>query len=480
MRVPLFGGSYEARSIIANAQRCVNLYPEKNPEDSPSPYTYYPTPGLTLLATPPTQAAGRGLYATTNGKLYAVVGNTVYNVDSSFVMTVIGTIGTTTNPVSMVDNGLDAVLVDGTLNTGYQINLGTNVMTVISSPGFYGADRVDYMDTYLLFNRPDTKEFYISGSNAVTFDPLDLAAKTGFPDLLQAVIVMQREIWLIGQRTTELWYNSGSADFPFQRMPGSFVEHGCVAKYSVAMQDLSVYWLSQDEQGQRMVLAGTGYQAKRISTHAIEKEFSEYTTVSDAIGHTYQQQGHTFYVLSFPSADKTWVYDVSQGLWHERAWSDSNGNLHRVRGAFHAAVYGKNIVQDWETGKLYELSLSSFTDDGDDVVRIRSGAHLVGGNFNRVSYLSFTADIQVGTDDGSIDGTSASNPPKVSLRWSDTRGATWGSPITQSLGAVGQFATTVTWHRLGMARDRVFELSWSVPAAVALNGAFINVVESET
>jgi len=67
------------------------------------------------------------------------------------------------------------------------------------------------------------------------------------------------------------------------------------------------------------------------------------------------------------------------------------------------------------------------------------------------------------------------DPPMISLRWSDDRGASWSQPLTQPLGQAGQTEINLQWRRLGMARDRVFELSWSSPVKTALNGAFIDV-----
>ena len=222
----------------------------------------------------------------------------------------------------MQDNGLDLIIVDGTGN-GWDVTLATQTMVQIVDPNgmFAGADRVDYLDTFLLFNKPATPQFYISGSLAVTFDPLDFANKESYSDLLVTLCVAKREVWLLGQRTTEIWYNAGATDtgagsFPFAEVQSVFVDHGCAAKHSVANYDNSVFWLTQDRQGRGFVMMGAGYQTQRVSTYAIEAEFNTYSTISDAIGFCYQLAGHTFYVLTFPTADHTWCYDVGTKLWH--------------------------------------------------------------------------------------------------------------------------------------------------------------------
>lgn len=464
------------------------MYPEVNQPDAPVPLTHYPTPGLERLSFGPTVSPVRCLYRASNGELYTVIGNTVYYVPSNYILITIGTMpfSPLANQVSMIDNGLALVIVDGS-SLGYAMDLNTRAFGQITGSAFYGADRVDYLDTYFIFNRPNTNQFYISLSNVTyamliagsAFDALDLAAKIGYPDKIATLIVMHREIWLIGTLTTEIWYNSGATDFTFEQLPGSFIEHGCVARYTIAKQDLCVYFLSQDLQGQLMVLEGQNYTVKRISTHAIENEFLTYPNVSDAIGFTYQQEGHTFYVLIFPSANKTWVYDISTQLWHERAWTDSDGNLNRHRMNCGANAYGNIVVGDWQNGALYALDLNTYTDFDGPISRIRSFPHLI-DDANRISYKSFIADMAVGEDDGTIDSSTPFNPPVVALRWSDTRGASWGSKVEQSMGSAGQYLTSIQWSRLGLARDRVFELSWSAPTPTALNGAFIDTIACET
>lgn len=473
-RVPLTGGAYMAKSIIAAAQRCVNLYPEVNPSEAETltPTTHYPRPGKTLLAAPPVSGVGRGAYTSSRGELFYVVGANVYFVSPTWVFTLLGTIPNRPTPVSMQDNGIDIVLVDGS-PVGYSIDIHTHVFATITDPNFLGADRVDYLDTFLVFNYPGTQQFYSSTSNDITFSALDIAAKTGSPDLLATLIVMHKEIWLIGQKTSEVWYDSGGATFQFQLMPGAFIEHGTIAKYSVACQDLAVYWLSQDEQGSRMVLRGASYIADRISTHAIEQEWQTYASVSDAIGYTFQVAGHTFYVLVFPAADKTWVYDEATKLWHEWSYLDSNGAEHRDLGNCCANAYDTIVVGDYLNGNLYKVDVGAYTDNGQEIKYTRTFPHLV-ENLNRVFYKHFQADMEVGTDSGAIDGSTTAHPPQISLRISDDRGRTYGYTLMQSLGAQGQYLTSPSWWRLGMARDRVFELSWSCPTRTALNGAFID------
>lgn len=472
MRVALTGGAYAARSLIANAQRCVNLYPEPNPQDAAAPATHYPTPGLTLLSWPPAAGGGRGIYRATNGYLFVVLANTVYFIDSAWNWNALGTLSTTGGPVSMVDNGTSLFIVDGSA-IGFTVNLASLVMAQCTDTGFYGADRVDYVDGYFVFNQPGTQHFYISRYNDVTFDPLDIASKNTYPDNLVAHAVMHREIWLFGDLTTEVWFNSGASDFTFQRMPGVFIEHGCAAKASVAKIDLALFWLSKDLQGQGIVFAGRNYGAERVSTYALEAEFATYARIDDAVGFSYLQGGHAFYVLTFPTANKTWCFDTTTQQWHQRAYLNA-GNLDRHRMIAHAAYGGQNVVLDWQNGNVYALDPNAYTDNGDPIRRVRSFPHLGGSDGNRLMFRQFIADMEVGA--GMPDGSA----PEIALRWSNDRGASWGMPVTADLGAIGKYATSIQWQRLGYARDRVFELSWSAPVRTALNGAWIDVTRART
>lgn len=403
MKLQLSGGAYQARSVISSAQRSLNLYSEGLPEaqGEPSAHANYPTPGTTLLGTIGTGPI-RAIRQATTGGIYVVSGSIVYSVAADWTGTVLGSItaGLIT-PVSMADNGLDLVIVDGTAG-GWKVTLADNSFAAINDPtgSFRGADRVDYLDTFFVFNAPGTPQFYWSLSEDITFDEFagDFGSKTIYGDLLRTLIVAKREIYLLGDRTTEIWYDVGAQDIAgsqFAPVQGVFIDHGIVAKYSVANYDNGVFWLSRDRQGQGIVLEAADYKTKRVSTYAIEAEIAGYARIDDAIGYCYQLAGHAFYVLTFPNADKTWVYDVTTGLWHEWAWLDSNGREHRHRSNCHCPVGGSNVVGDWQDGNLYALDLDAFTDNGRPIKRQRSFPHVV-NELDRVFYRQFIADMEGG------------------------------------------------------------------------------------
>lgn len=466
--VQLLGGAYTSTSLIASAQRCVNLVPEINPGDSETPVTHNLRPGLRSFAVPGVAGLGRGAYRATNGELFIVVGTGVYFVSSLGVATLLGSIAAGTSICYMVDDTSTMLLADGSV-TGYEIVLTTHTFSAIADVNFLGANRFDFLDTFVLSNVPATQEFQSTLSNVLTWDPLYFASKTGFSDLLVTLAVVHREIWLLGSLTSEVWFNAGNAGFPFAIFPGVFFQHGIAALASLATHGENLFWLEQDKNGDRIVVEGKQYAVDRISTYAIEQELKKYTVVSDAVGFCYKQKGHIFYVLTFPTADKTWVYDKQTLLWHEETWIDANGLEHRSRLVAAANAYDKNLGLDWETGTVYVIDPTVYTDMEQPIVRRRGFPHMVSQG-NQVSYGSFRADMQAGEALDNATDTS------VFLRFSDDRGKTWGNPLEQSLGAGGKFLVQPQWWRLGRARDRVFEIFWSAPQLTGLNGAWIDPI----
>lgn len=487
-RIPILGGAYQSRSIISGAQRCINLFPEKNDdEQAPVPVTHFPTPGLTLKGTPPVIGASRGLYRAPNGDLYQVVRNKVYYVSPNYVYTELGTLlANMTTRVGMSDNGIVLLIVDGTVN-GYAVNLTTRAFARITDPNFLGATNVAFTDGFFVLNAPGTNSWYISlpyvtyanltagtispGQTYAAFDPLDIASKAGASDNISNIVVMHRTVWLIGDGwSSEAWYNSGAADFPFAITPGVFFEHGTIAPQSVAWQDLSLFFLSVDRFGTSIIMRiNADYSVNQLSSRGIEYIISQMTVISDAISGCYQQNGHAFYIITFPTSNRTFACELKTGQWHELAWTDTNGVLNRHRANTWAFAYGINLIGDWQNGKLYQLDINNFTDFDGPITRIRTIPHVI-ANGERLRADVIMADLQGGTLPSAND---TDPPPKVFLRVSTDRGGSFGQPVEGDFGAAGDYGQFPIWRNMGYARDFVFELSWSASINTALNGLFV-------
>ena len=466
-RINLSGGSYQAQSAAAAAQRCLNLYPEPLPqaESEPIQFVHYPTPGLNLWCN--LFQTVRYLYVTSQGHLIAVSGQTVNLVKADGTSSLLGRIQSGSGPCRMQDNGLVCVVVDGSAN-GWYFTVPTDggdgygKVTEISDPAFYGANTVTVLDTFFIFDDPQTNHWYVSpanyAGNSTPFDSLYIASKTSYPDNVVGVTVLGQTIWIFGTQTTELWYNSGAADFPFQRIPSIMADQGCEAPYSIATNYGQVFWVGRDRSGHARVYMGEANETKPVSTFAIEQALNGYGDLSGATGYTYQQDGHQFYVVTIPDTNKTWVFDAVTGLWHERC-SYENGQEVRYRPNCFAAAYGKVFAGDYWYGRVYEVRADAVTENGAPIKRQRAFPHLLTDG-RRAIHRKFMLDMQNGAGQ------------TVLVDWSDDRGATFGTPQTLQLGTSGNVWPTL-W-RLGMARDRVYRLTWIDSAATALMGAFLD------
>ena len=315
---------------------------------------------------------------------------------------------------------------------------------------------------------------FTNQQNGSAFDPLDIAAKSGFNDPIVGIVAAHRELWLIGNLTTEVWIGTGAADFYFQEQQGAYINHGCAAQFSIATIDTSVLFIMQDQQGNGIVVQGDGYTLTEISTPRIVSIFKDYVDLTDAVGFCFQIVDHAFYALVFANANAGWLYDLTTKQWSEWGWTDNNGILNRPRANCCMFAYGANLVGDWENGKLLKLDINEYQEYGGvDIVCTRTFPHITDAQYSRISGLAFDADMQVGTIADNSD-------PQVSLSWSDDKGVSYGNPVMQSMGQTGKFLTTISWNRLGQARDRIYKLSWAANCKTALNGGFIDSKAAKT
>jgi hypothetical protein len=503
MHTPILGSAYVARSINAADNRMVNLFPEIVPEAGKEPAFLNRAPGLRLLTT-----AGdgpvRGLW-TYGGIAYVVSGDKLYSMAGFGTPVVIGTVSGT-GPVSMVDNGTQLFIACG--GPSYIYNNSTGAFGPITDPDFPGALTVGYLDGYFVFIEPNSQKVWVTTLlDGTSIDPLDFASAEGSPDNLVSMIVDHREAWLFGTNSVEVYYDAGNADFPLQRIQGAYNEIGCAATFSVAKLDNGLFWLGADARGQGIVYRSQGYSGQRISTHAIEYAIAQYGNISDAIAYTYQQEGHSFYVLTFPSANATWVYDVSTQAWHERAGFD-NGSFTRHRSNCQMAYNSEVVVGDYANGNLYAFDLDVYADNGNVQKWLRSWRALATGqnNLNRTAHHSLQLDCESGvglsgpeysdptylitesgffitTESGdfliSYEGTpTVGVDPKAMLRWSDDGGHTWSNEHWSPIGKIGVYQQRVFWRRLGMTlklRDRVYEVSGTDPVKIAIMGAELHL-----
>jgi len=478
------GPSYEAANPLQDAQRLINWYPEiDKAEGAKTVIGLLGCPGLVPVNSSYSGEVRGAWVFPGNTRCLFIIGNQAVlaavnapasgTAQATFTFSTLGTLSTSTGQVGIRDNGPGGivVIVDGTY--GYVYTPSTNSFVKIADPAFLGSDRVVFIDGWLGFNKPDSQTFYVSPVYWNGINPIDgtfFALKDSSTDRLVTHIENNREWWLIGERTTEIWVDEGGATFPFSRLQGSSLQVGCAAKHTVARTGNALIWLARSERGENMVVAALpSYQYKVISTPAVAQAISKYAVVSDAHGYTYTEEGHEFYVLTFPTADVTWVYDLTTEMWHQRASFDqATGLFHRARMNCIVNFADQRLVGDYANGGIYQLTRSAYSDAGAPLVCVRRTPHVWDqADRNRVRHDRLQVEFTPGVGLASGQGSS----PKAMLRWSDDGGFNWGNEHWTSIGAQGQTKNRAIWRRLGAARDRVYEARFSDPVQRDVVGA---------
>jgi hypothetical protein len=384
---------------------------------------------------------------------------------------------------------------------------GLNFSVLPNNDGaFTGANSVDIVDNYFVYNNPGTQQWGASDLLSTISSSTSYAFKDGAPDKLVALIVDHREVYLMGEASSEVWTDIGAVPFPFQRIPGTSTQQGIVAQFSLVRLGNSFAYVSRNSRGQGQIMQMEGYVPKRISTHAVEATLAN-QYIGDAISWTYQLEGHEIYVTSFPTLNLTWAYDSTTEMWHKWLYTADDGSYQRHRGNCSAVFQGLVMVGDYENGKIYSLDKQNYTDNGQNIRRLRRAPHLV-SDFQRQYFDELQIQFQPGvgttglsTSNGDIyiglnyiiypNATFLIGPlqsfvigqqvsvttnitttlPQAMLRWSNDGGSTWSREYWVSIGQLGKYRNRAIWRRLGTARDRIFEVSITDPVNAVIISA---------
>jgi hypothetical protein len=356
------------------------------------------------------------------------------------------------------------------------LDLTTFALTIVLVSG---AAMGAYLDGFFLALDAATGTLQISDLlDGLTWDPTQIAQRSDAPDPWVAMTVIHAEIWLMGSRTSCVWFNSGAFPFPFEMIPGARLEQGIAAPFS-AIRDVSpLVWVSANAQGDRMVLMAQGYAGQRISTHGVEQALRMYATVADATSLSFQMGGHTFVALFFPEADTSWLYDATEGTWSKwRYWNHRVSAWEAVRVRTHVLTDdGVHLVQDRASGAVYRMALDLYEDvDGEIIRRERTPPRLSAPG--QVRFI--TDEIQLVMDVGvGLIGASDTDPdinPQAMLQTSRDGGRTWGPERTAALGKIGEYSTRVTWHQCGQARNRVDRFRFAARCPIRIADAEIEI-----
>ena len=466
MKIPFIGGSYTGRSPNVASQTMVNYFYEKNVDGE----SLVSTPGATVKKDLGNGEVRGGIAY--NELAYFVMGNTLYELNSAGTSTSRGTINTSSGRVSMAHNGVRSganqqiMIVDG--SDGWIYDNTTSTLSEITDADFTDTESVVFLDGYFIFAQRNSDRFWITSQyDGTTISATDFSTAEGSPDEIQSLIADQRELFIFGKETLEIWYNSGDSDNTFQRFQGGFKQTGCVAKHSPARVDNNVFWLTRDDRGQGQVARlGSNHQPEIISTPAIAYQFSTYSKIDDAFAYSYQHEGHDFYVLTFPTAKRTWVYDASTQEWHERGHTIGGEFPNRERYNVHVFAFGEHLFGDFSNGTIYKLDSTVGTLDSTRIPRERKTSTLTYEE-RRIRIASVQLDMEEGIGDPNVSTDTA-----MWLSWSKDGGHTYSNEIDRSAGEAGDYRRQLIWRRLGHARNWNWRLRTWTPNPHVLKGLY--------
>lgn len=419
----------QGRSFNWSGAELINCFAEKADGDKRQDFAVMSSPGLTTWAT---VGAGpcRGAIECA-GILYVVSAQTLYSVAPDGTSTALGYIDGT-GPVSIAANYTEVCIAAGGI--GYVYSGGA-----LHNPFPYQVSAVIYADGYMLWVQQDSEQFFISSlDDALTYDAADVASVEGAPDNIVGVVNSHREIFFPSGRSTEIFYNSGAANFPFERQGNAFVERGCLDRDSIVKMDNSVYMVGDD----RIVYVFAGYSPQRVSTHAIEYYLRD---VTYARAFTYSQEGHKFYVVECDRG--TFCYDVSTGAWHSR--KSYGSDYWRCNGAVEA--YGRLLLTDRNNGRLYVPSMD-VNDEAGDPIAFEIVLPTLEYGRERVTMYSFEVTMETGPGNGVV------ADPQVALSYSDDGGHRWSNEMLRPMGKIGEYRARSVWRKLGQFRVRQMKL----------------------
>lgn len=370
-------------------------------------------------------------------------------------------------PVIFCSDG-EHVFMAGGGAINYVDPVGTvTIITDVDAPQF--VTHVAFLDGYILAINGDNKFYWSDISSPTNWSALSFASAEANPDITQAMYVVQRQIYLLGTVTTEIWFNDG--DSPFSRIPGGLIEVGCGAKYSPVRYQNSLIWLSHT----RQFVEFTGTDTKFISSR-YDKEIVGFDTVSDCIGGLIRKDGQIYCIFQFPTEQRTLAYNPALDDWSE--WADWDPDAATwIAYDFRSTVFdlqsGKTFVGKGTAAVIACLDSNSRADVLTPTTTrafkfLRQTGHWDGGisKKKRLEELRFRA--KRGT-------TTSLTPAKLMFRYRKDGSSQWSNIREIDLGAIGQDTFPIILKRLGIARTWEFEISATDDAAIVLSHAEADV-----
>ena len=492
-RIQLFGVGVLSNSAVISRQRRLNVFFEFRKDGDKQQVVIRGTPGLTAIFELPNGPI-RGWRVVAN-TLYIVAGIYLYRVLQNVSFSIVGNFdANSTGTVGISDNSIQVIIVDGIV--GYVYTIATNTMVKITDLNFpNGASSVTFMDGRLIVAEPVTvsvpvpRKFFVSEY----FDALDWTNVQSLPTYatkdensgeIVAVTAMSGILTLFGTQSIEFWQNVGTSPLPFGRVSGATRNVGLSAKYSIAFIDDMQIFLGQNFYGgYPEVDILKGFNLTRVSTDDIDHIIGNLEVFSDAIAFGYMVDGHKMYQITFPSANKSLLYDITSDLWSDLQSGVALTGRHMANMGI--TFNAENMVSDTTTGIVYRMNDEIPTDNGAPIKRQLTTRHInMDGNRFGIDELYLDMEtggsLQYGEDSFGGPQSGQGSDPQIMLQISKDNGRTFGYERWKKVGKVGQYKSPrVIWNRLGASQDFVFQFTMTDPILFIVIGGAIRVRQQE-
>ena len=462
--------TYKSRSSLSSCTRLYNIYAENTLATSPfkTPALFNtPSPKLWLDLEISNEVYG---FTVMNGFLYVVCGVKLFKINSNLVKEQVGEMATAPNLVQMTQNGLQVTILTSS-GISYYYTESDNSFAQITDPEYQLASSVCTIDGYTIFSKRESGEFFTSDlRDTSSYSGTSRATAEALSDNIVRVVAYNRQLYIIGSQSIEVWQSTGVGDPPFQRIDGAFVEIGSNAINSIATDWSGVYWLGSDN----IVYGTNNYFPQRISTFGIENQISKMSITADCIAFTYTQAGHRFLCMTFPSERQTICCDLTTGLWQERG----SFNINRTAQQQWSVAYGINfnnliITNGRNAGKLYFLDLNTYDEDGEEILS-EIITSLIFEDYNNFSIDNLVLVIDSGV--GLEEPVQGSNP-LIMLEFSIDGGLTWTYRSPQPMGKIGKYRKRINWTNLGKAREFILRFRITDPVKRSILAAYVQTTD---
>lgn len=456
--VPLnfIGGENESRSRFWSSQSSVNLYVDTHVSGR-SPSALLPWPGEKPFSTGlPEITRGFALHMT---HVYLIEGDRLIQIDQNGTRADVGNIPGT-DRCSLVSDGANLIIRNGSKTYRYN---GT--VSEITDSDLENAQTLTYINNQVLYQGLNARFCSADAGDPTSIDGLSYATTESYPDNLVQIYAFNERVYMGGEDSLEIWYNSGTGSPPFDRIQQSTTEVGVASPFSMANSDEYLYFLGSDD----VVYRVSAYQPESVTPSAIAKEFRELVT-SDAQGYVCQLDGQHFYIVQLPTSNKTLAFSERTGEWI-RLSSGVDLGRHLMNG--YVFAFGKHLVCDYNSGDVYEWDFGTYTSNGATIIRQRDSAPVNGLQLgipgSRILMSRAEAIMETGV------GNTDTPDPEIMFSCSIDGGRSFTNEDWVKIGREGESVKRVEWYNMQSFYDVVIRIRVSDPCFVGFHGAAIDL-----